>query len=132
MNSYWLNDGIETINLRFGNLYGVGLYTPWYAVIPKFVKQALDGEKMTIYGDGEASRDYVHIEDITSAIIKSITTKNIGGETFNVGGETITVNQVAKIILEETEQSHRNNIKDDKYLRLDWVKLENLVMIYRK
>lgn len=105
MNSYWLNDGIDTINLRFGNLYGVGLYTPWYAVIPKFIKQALDGEKMTIYGDGEASRDYVHIEDITSAIIKSITTKNIGGETFNVGGETITVNQVAKIILEETEQA---------------------------
>jgi len=105
MNAYWMNDKIETINLRFGNLYGVGLYTPWYAVIPKFVDLAIQGEKMTVYGDGQATRDYIHIEDIARAIIKSIKTEKIGGETFNVGGETFTVNQIARMVVEEVEKA---------------------------
>ncbi len=105
VNSYWYNDGIETINLRFGNLYGVGLYTQWYAVIPKFVKQAIDGEEITIYGDGGATRDYIHIEDIVRAVIKSLSTPNLGGETFNLGGETITVNQIAQMVIEEVEKA---------------------------
>lgn len=105
VNSYWLNDGIETVNLRFGNLYGVGLYTQWYAVIPKFVKQAIDGKEITIYGSGEATRDYIHLEDITQAIIISLTKGGLGGETFNLGGETITVNEVANMVLEEFEKA---------------------------
>ena len=105
VNSYWYNEKIETINLRFGNLYGVGLYTQWYAVIPKFVKQAIDGEEITIYGDGEATRDYIHIEDITRAIITSLDASNLGGETFNLGGETYTVNQIAQMVCEEVEQA---------------------------
>ena len=105
VNSYWMNDKIETVNLRFGNLYGVGLYTQWYAVIPKFVKQAIDGKEITIYGDGEYTRDYIHLKDITRAIIIALKTGNIGGETFNLGGETITVNQIAKMVLEESEKA---------------------------
>ena len=105
VNSYWLNDKIETVNLRFGNIYGVGLYTQWYAVIPKFVKQAIDGKKLTIYGDGEYTRDYIHLEDITRAIINALVTKNLGGQTFNLGGETITVNQIANMVLEEYEKT---------------------------
>ena len=105
VNSYWYNDEIETINLRFGNLYGVGLYTQWYAVIPKFVKQAIDGEEITIYGDGGATRDYIHIEDIIRAIIKSLSAPNLGGETFNLGCETITVNEIAQMVIEEVEKA---------------------------
>ena len=102
MNTYWDNHGIETVNLRFGNIYGVGLYTRWDTVIPKFVRQALSGEKLTIYGDGGASRDFVHVEDITNAMILSMKELEIGGETFNVGGETLTINNIAQIVTEET------------------------------
>ena len=104
VNSYWMNDKIETVNLRFGNIYGIGLYTQWYAVIPKFVKQAIDGKEITIYGDGEYTRDYIHIEDITQAIINAVISKNLGGETFNLGGETITVNRITALVLEEFEK----------------------------
>ena len=104
VNSYWMNDKIETVNLRFGNIFGIGLYTQWYAVIPKFVKQAIDGKEITIYGDGEYTRDYIHLEDITQAIINAVISKNLGGETFNLGGETITVNQIAAMVLEEFEK----------------------------
>ena len=108
VNSFWRNDKIETVNLRFGNIYGVGIYTQWYAVIPKFVKQAFEGKEITIYGDGEYTRDYIHIEDIAQAIIKAVMKKNLGGETFNLGGETITVNQIAKMVLEEFEKATGN------------------------
>ncbi len=104
LNMFNLNEGLSTVNLRFGNIYGVGLYTRWDTVIPKFVKQALKGEQLTIYGDGESSRDFVHVKDITNAIILSISTPKIGGETFNVGGETLNINELAKIVEEEVEK----------------------------
>jgi len=106
MNSYNLNYNIETVNLRFGNIYGLGLYTRWDTVIPKFIKQGLEGKPLTIYGDGEQSRDFVHVQDITDALELSLKTSGIGGESFNVGGETLTVNtmadMVSQVIQEET------------------------------
>jgi len=104
MNTYWDNYGIETVNLRFGNIYGVGVFTRWDTVIPKFVNQAVGGEPLTVYGDGEYSRDFVHVQDITKAMILSITTPGIGGETFNVGGETLTINRLTEIVKEELTQ----------------------------
>ncbi len=101
INTYWDNHGIETANLRFGNIYGVGVFTRWDTVIPKFVNQAVNGEPLTVYGDGEYSRDFVHVQDITKAMMLSITTPGIGGETFNVGGETLTINRLAEIVKEE-------------------------------
>jgi len=104
IDTYWDNYGIETVNLRFGNIYGVGLFTRWDTVIPKFVKQALSGEKITVYGDGEYSRDFVHVQDITKAMTLSLTTEGVGGEAFNVGGETLTINQIADMVQEEVNR----------------------------
>ena len=101
VNTYWDNHGIETVNLRFGNIYGVGVYTRWGTVIPKFVNQGMSGEPLTVYGDGEYSRDFVHVQDISEAMTLALTKQGVGGETFNVGGETLTVNQIADIVKEE-------------------------------
>jgi UDP-glucose 4-epimerase len=101
VNTYWDNHGIETVNLRFGNIYGVGVFTRWDTVIPKFVNQGMSGEPLTVYGDGEYSRDFVHVQDISEAMMLSLTKDGIGGETFNVGGETLTVNRIADIVKEE-------------------------------
>ncbi len=101
LNTYWDNHGIETVNLRFGNIYGVGVYTRWGTVIPKFVDQGMSGEPLTVYGDGKYSRDFVHVQDISEAMTLALTKQGVGGETFNVGGETLTVNQIADIVKEE-------------------------------
>ncbi|HUV53705.1 MAG TPA: NAD-dependent epimerase/dehydratase family protein [Candidatus Krumholzibacteriaceae bacterium] len=101
VNTYWDNYGIETVNLRFGNIYGVGVFTRWDTVIPKFVNQGMSGESLTVYGDGEYSRDFVHVQDISEAMTLSLTNEGIGGETFNVGGETLTINRIADIVKEE-------------------------------
>ena len=104
MDTYYDNYGIETVNLRFGNIYGVGLFTRYDTVIPKFVNQAINDMPLTIYGDGGYSRDFVHAEDITKAIMLSLSKQNIGGETFNVGGDTMTINQIADIVKKKVEE----------------------------
>ena len=104
MESYHKNYGIETVSLRFGNVFGVGLYTRWETVIPKFVRQGLEGRPLTIYGDGESSRDFVHVEDIARAVILALRKKGIGGEAFNVGGETVKIRRLADNVSEELEK----------------------------
>ncbi|MCW4013556.1 MAG: GDP-mannose 4,6-dehydratase [Candidatus Bathyarchaeota archaeon] len=109
IDTYYDNYGIETVNLRFGNIYGVGLYTRWGTVIPKFVNQALSGEKITVYGDGEYSRDFVHVQDITKAMMLGMTVPGVGGEAFNVGGETLTINEIASMTMEEVKKATGDN-----------------------
>ena len=100
--AYHENHGLEAVILRFGNVYGVGLYTRWDTVIPKFVRQGLRGEPLTIYGDGHSSRDFVHVEDIVEATILAL--RHGGGfETYNIGGEPMEVGEVAEIVCEEVE-----------------------------
>jgi len=104
MEACHLNHGMETVSLRFGNVFGVGLYTRWDTVIPKFVGQGLKGEALTVYGDGGSSRDFVHVEDIVQAVTLALRSKGIGGEAFNVGGETVEIGRLAEIVSEELER----------------------------
>jgi UDP-glucose 4-epimerase len=101
-----VNYGLETINLRFGNVYGVGLYTSWVGVIPKFVALGLKGKPLTVYGDGESTRDFVHVEDISRAITLGLTKEDIHNETFNIGSETTTVNKIASLVASEIEKAN--------------------------
>jgi len=105
METYHENYGMETVSLRFGNVFGVGLYTRWETVIPKFVGQGLEGKPLTIYGDGESSRDFVHVEDIVQAVVLALGKRGIGGEAFNVGGETVKIGRLAEIVSEELEEA---------------------------
>lgn len=98
MDAYHVNYGIETVNLRLGNAFGIGLYTNYDAVIPKFIRLGLEGKPLTIYGDGDSSRDFVHVEDIVQAIMLSIRSKGLGGEVFNVGGETLKIGALANLV----------------------------------
>ncbi len=105
MDTYWENHGIETIILRFGNVYGVGLYTNYETVIPKFVRMGLKDEALTVYGDGTSSRDYVHVEDIVQAITRALNSKDKGSEAYNVGGETILIDALAEQVSESLKEA---------------------------
>ena len=111
IDTYYDIYGIETVNLRFGNIYGVGLYTRWSTVIPKFVNQAVKGERITVYGDGEYSRDFVHVHDITKAMMLGMTTPDVGGQAFNVGGETLTINEIAAMTMKEYKKVTGNEVE---------------------
>ena len=80
-------------------------------MIPKFAALAIEGKPLTIYGDGESTRDFVHVEDVTRAIALSLIAEEIGGETFNIGNETTTVNEIAAWVSEETRKATGNPVK---------------------
>jgi UDP-glucose 4-epimerase len=104
MEAYHDNHGIQTISLRFGNVYGMGLYTNYDTVIPKFVKQAITGQALTIYGDGKSTRDFVHVEDIIQAMTIALKANGVGGEAYNVGGETTSTEELATLISEKVQR----------------------------
>ena len=95
--------GLETIGLRYFNVYGKrqdpnGSYA---AVIPKFVKQLINGENPTINGDGTNSRDFTYIDDVVNANILSLltTNKEAINNVYNIAyGEKNSLNDLAKYL----------------------------------
>tara|TARA_B100000965_G_scaffold138450_1_gene115254 strand:+ start:1743 stop:2654 length:912 start_codon:yes stop_codon:yes gene_type:complete len=94
--------GIETVSLRYFNVYGEkqNLGGAYATVVGIFIKQCLDGESMTINGDGENRRDYTYVGDVVMANILAAQSKKVGkGEVINIGsGKNLSVNQVADMI----------------------------------
>jgi UDP-glucose 4-epimerase len=94
--------GIETVSLRFFNVYGPHLDPngAYALVIGKFLKQRRDGVPMTITGDGEQTRDFTHVRDTVDGIVKACESGKVGkGEVFNLGGGMpVSINRVAEII----------------------------------
>jgi UDP-glucose 4-epimerase len=71
-------------------------------VIPRFVKQALEHQPLTVYGDGTQTRTFTHVKDVTEALIKLIDTPEAIGEVVNVGGvEEVSILRLAECIKEK-------------------------------
>lgn len=68
--AYYRTFGVETIALRFGNVYGPGSGHK-NSVVAKFIKQTMQGETLEIYGDGNQTRDFIYIDDLINAIRKA-------------------------------------------------------------
>jgi UDP-glucose 4-epimerase len=81
--AYFRTFGVETAALRFGNVYGP-LSNHKNSVIAKFIKRAMRGEVLEIYGDGTQTRDFIYIEDLVQAIRLAATAQTVGGETFQI------------------------------------------------
>ena len=97
--SYFRTFGIETIALRFGNVYGPGSSRK-NSVIAKFIKQAMQGETLEIYGDGKQTRDFIYIDDLIQAIRLSASVEKTGGEVFQIAtNHETTVLEMANMLL---------------------------------
>jgi len=93
---------IETVCLRYFNVYGERQPTEgaYCLVMGVFAQQLLNGESMTINGDGEQRRDFTYVGDVVDANIKCATTKmKWGGDVINIGaGDNRSVNQIADLM----------------------------------
>ena len=69
--------------LRFGNVYGPGSLHK-SSVVAKFIREALNGETLEIYGDGFQTRDFIYVDDLIDAVMLAVNTPNIGGEAFQI------------------------------------------------
>lgn len=95
--------GLETVCLRYFNVYGPRQRadSPYSGVIAKFIEAARTGQPITIFGDGEQTRDFCHVVDVGLANFLAATqdAAKIAGRVFNVGtGTPTSVNELARLV----------------------------------
>ncbi len=98
--------GLQPTVLRYFNTFGTRqTYTPYVGVITIFITQLLQRKDITIFGDGEQRRDFVHVSDVVEANLLSIKNEKAVGQTFNVGtGKGISVNELAALLTSRLHQ----------------------------
>jgi UDP-glucose 4-epimerase len=81
--AYWQAFGVETVALRFGNVYGPGSGHK-SSVVAKLIRAAISNQVFEVYGDGSQTRDYIYVNDLIDAIIQSSAVPGIGGQIFQI------------------------------------------------
>jgi UDP-glucose 4-epimerase len=95
--SYWRERGLPVVIGRLFNTVGPRQVGHYGMVVPRFVRQALDGEPLTVYGDGRQSRCFGYVLDVVPALMRLMRTKAARGEVFNLGGdEEISIGALAR------------------------------------
>ncbi len=97
MRAYYEKYGLKTTALRFFNVYGPRQDASAYGfVMGIFIKRALAGEPLTIFGDGRQTRDFVYVSDNVLASVKALLSSRTDGEVLNVGrGRTVAIRELA-------------------------------------
>lgn len=93
--------GLETVSLRYFNVFGPSQdpHSEYSAVIPKFIAKIMAGESVTVYGDGEQSRDFTYVENVVAANFLALTAPSVAGQVCNIGcGERITLNRLIQLL----------------------------------
>ena len=83
--AYERKQGADTVIVRIFNTYGSRMRRNDGRVIPNFVCQSLEGEPLTIYGDGNQTRSFCHVRDMVGGLIKAMFSAEAGGEVINIG-----------------------------------------------
>ncbi len=93
--------GLETVSLRFFNVYGPRQdpSSPYSGVISIFMAKAAANRVPVIYGDGNQSRDFVYVTDVVKANLLAAGTDNLAGNVFNIGtGSDVLINRLWELI----------------------------------
>ena len=110
---YYANYDVPTVSLRYFTVYGPR-QRPDMA-FNKFIKSALSGDEIVVYGDGEQTRDFTYIADAVTANIQAAESEAAIGRVFNVGGGSrISVNAVLDILKELTGDLKVRHEEDQK------------------
>jgi UDP-glucose 4-epimerase len=99
--AYWKERKLPTVVVRLFNTVGPRQTGQYGMVIPNFVRQALAGVPITVYGDGQQSRCFTHVADVVRALIGLLDTEKNYGQVFNVGNTTeISIGDLARRVKE--------------------------------
>ncbi len=103
--AYHREKGLPVVVYRLFNTVGPRQTGRYGMVIPRFVQQALRGETLEVYGDGQQSRCFLHVTDAVDAILALADCSEAVGEVFNIGSvEEITIDALARRILDRAQQ----------------------------
>ncbi len=88
---------LPVVIMRFFNTVGPRQTGRYGMVIPRFVRQALSNQALTVYGDGQQSRCFTYVEDVVQAIIALADAPDAVGQVFNIGStEEVTIEELAR------------------------------------
>ena len=98
--------GTRATVVRLFNTVGPRQTGAYGMVVPTFVRQALNGEELTVFGDGRQSRCFAHVSDVVAALVAVYASDEAVGEVFNVGTSMeITILELAQMVIERTEST---------------------------
>ena len=99
--AYWKERKLPVIIVRFFNTVGPRQTGQYGMVIPNFVRQALAGEPITVFGDGTQPRAFTHVADVVGALLKLVDEPKAIGQVINIGNtEEITIQALAERVRE--------------------------------
>jgi UDP-glucose 4-epimerase len=105
---YWRERGLPTIVARLFNCAGPRQTGAFGMVVPRFVRQALSGEDLTVYGDGTQSRCFCHVLDTVEGLVCLLDDEGAVGDVFNVGSQNeISIRALAELVAELTGSSSK-------------------------
>jgi UDP-glucose 4-epimerase len=93
--------GMEIVSLRYFNVFGPRQdpMSQYAAVVPRFIRAIAAEEPVTVYGDGEQSRDFTFVDNVVAANLLAADAAGVGGEIVNIAsGSSVTVNALAEAV----------------------------------
>src|SRR6476469_4096385 len=101
--AYWKERKLPVIGVRLFNTVGPRQTGQYGMVIPNFVRQALAGQPITVFGDGTQSRSFTYVGDVVKAMVALATNPRAVGQVFNIGnGEEISIRDLAQKVKQLT------------------------------
>ena len=107
---YAKTHGISACALRLTNIYGPRqrLLGDHHGVLPVFIRKALEGQTIQLFGDGLQTRDVLHVDDVVAAFAAAAGAPEMSGEVFNIGSpEQLTLRSIAEVIVGESGTGSR-------------------------
>src|SRR6188474_3622196 len=106
--AYYKEKGLPVVIVRFFNTVGPRQTGQYGMVLPSFVRQALTGEPITVFGDGTQSRSFTYVGDVVGCLMKLTMEPRAIGQVFNIGNKhEVTILQLAEIVKSLTGSASR-------------------------
>jgi UDP-glucose 4-epimerase len=97
--AYWKERKLPIVIVRLFNTVGPRQTGQYGMVIPNFVRQAMAGQPITVFGDGSQTRSFTHVADVVEALIRLVEEPRAVGQVFNVGNNReISIRQLAELV----------------------------------
>jgi len=137
--AYYREKKLPVIIARLFNTCGPRQTGRYGMVLPRFVKQALAGRPITVYGDGTQTRCFTYVSDVVKALISLTESGKAVGEVFNIGNpRSISINELAKKVKAATgsrsrikhisyEKAYEKGFEDMKHRQPDITKIKKLI-----
>ncbi|MER7503243.1 GDP-mannose 4,6-dehydratase [Nonomuraea pusilla] len=105
-NAYHRERGLPTVVVRLFNTVGPRQSAAYGMVIPRLVRQAINGEPLTVFGDGSQTRCFAHVADVVEALLLLLDSDAAVGQTFNIGSaQEVSILDLARLVIEHTGSS---------------------------